>query len=480
MLALILAAAATQCAPSAFLTVQSGTLAAVSWSEPSGDEVRLHAVINQSLVLDATAQLRPDGTAVRLIGSSGTFGETPARRERPVNVPVIPWQHMIPHSLEFAVRRAIALGGGATTYIHGASPFSDSIANLTVHRTGPTDWVVVERGKRYEVASDANGCVLSASMPAYGVVFERRAKFSREIYPAWPLYGTPPDNPYRALQVRIPSLAGHVLAGTLTLPRKRKALFPAVVMITGLGEHERNGGSAPWIPFRDLSDALTRAGIAVLRVDDRGVGASTGDRKSSTTSDEADDVTTEVRWLRAQPGIDPSRIALVGHSEGGTIAPMVASRDRSIAAIVCLSGSGVSSRDLARYQTENLVARDPAVPPEKRSAQVEKLLAEELTPRERSFMAIDPISYAVQVRCPAFIGQGGADIYVPPRSAAKLAAAMRAGGVGDVTVRLVPHLGHTLLPDPDGIVQSVFLPAFHVAPEILDPVVRFLTERLRP
>lgn len=477
MLALL--AAVAQCAPSALVTLQSGLVAAVSWSEPAGDDVRLHAVINQSLVLDATAQLRPDGTVAQMVGQSGPAGAAPARKERTFDAPTILWQHMIPHSLELAVRHALAMGG-ATARVRGASPFSDSITDLEVQKLGPSDWVVADRGKRYQVVSDAEGCLLSASLPAYGVVFERRSSLPRDLYPAWPPYGAPPDGAYRAIEVRIPAPAGHILAGTLTLPRKHKARVPGAVMITGLGEHERNDGGPPWIPFRDLSDALTRAGIAVLRVDDRGVGASTGDRKSSTTYDEADDVATEVRWLRARPGIDAARIALVGHSEGGLIAPMVAAKDKAIAAIVCLSGPGVPAQELARYQTENIVARDPSVPPEKRAAEVEKQLAEPLTPRERSFMEIDPLAWASQVRCPAFIAQGGADIFVPPRSAAKLAAAMRQDGAADVTVRLVPHLGHNLIPDPDGFVQTVFLPAFHVAPEVIDPLVRFLTERLRP
>src|SRR5262249_28093080 len=157
--------------------------------------------------------------------------------------------------------------------------------------------------------------------------------------------------------VRIPSPLGHVLAGTLTIPSGRHDV-PAAVLITGLTPNNRNNGDPPWMPLRDLADALSRQGIAVLRVDDRGVGESTGDPTASTTFDEADDVTTEVAWLRARPGIDRRRIALVGYSEGGLIAPMVAARDSGIAAIVTLAGPGVPGLELARYQVEAAVVRD--------------------------------------------------------------------------------------------------------------------------
>src|ERR1700728_5276709 len=105
------------------------------------------------------------------------------------------------------------------------------------------------------------------------------------------------------------------------------------------------------MPLHDLAEALTRAGIAVLRVDDRGIGKSTGDHAPSTTYDEADDVQTEVAWLRAQPGIDPKRVALVGYSEGSLIDLMVASKGPSIAAIVSQDGTGVPGAPPAPART---------------------------------------------------------------------------------------------------------------------------------
>lgn len=178
------------------------------------------------------------------------------------------------------------------------------------------------------------------------------------------------------------------MAGTLTTPLHGK-LVPASVLITGLGPAERNGGSPPWMPLYDLADALTRAGIAVLRVDDRGIGKSTGDHAPSTTYEEADDVQTEVAWLGAQPGIDPKRVALVGYSEGSLIDLMVASKGPSIAAIVSHDLTGVPGAQLAREQTEQAaVLHDPSIPAADREKEVEKELAEPLTPRERVFLTV--------------------------------------------------------------------------------------------
>jgi dipeptidyl aminopeptidase/acylaminoacyl peptidase len=310
--------------------------------------------------------------------------------------------------------------------------------------------------------------MLAATLAEYGVTIERRAGFDAAQYPVWPAYGAPPDHPYRAVDVAIPAPQGHVLAGTLTTP-PGPGPFPAAVLITGLSPHERNNGMPPWMPFRDISDALTRAGIAVLRVDDRGVGKSTGDHAPSTTFDEADDVRTEVAWLRARNDIDGKRIALVGYSEGGLIAPMVAAKDRSIAAIITLAGPGTSGAQLARYQIEQAVIHDPDIREADREKEIQKQLAEEMTPRERVVLTIDPMEFAREVRCPALIIQGGSDAHVPVRSAERIGMAMRSNGNADVTVRIFPGVSHTLLPDPNGVSAGwVFLPAFGTWPPLLD------------
>jgi dipeptidyl aminopeptidase/acylaminoacyl peptidase len=431
-------------------------------------------------VADATIELRPDETAASVsvvLARAGSAPEPPKRRS--LGDGAIYWSDMIASSIEQAVLRARILGA-ASARVTATSLYSDTRGEVEVERLDGTDWVVSYHGKRWEVVSDEHGCVLAASLPTHGVTVERRTGFGPQRYPLWPPYVAPPDAAYRAAEVSIRAPQGHVLAGTLTRP-PRAGRVPAAVLITGLGPTERNGGVPPWMPLRDLADALSRAGIAVLRVDDRGIGKSTGDRGPSTTFDEADDVRTEVAWLRAQPGIDGRRIVLVGYSEGGLIAPMVAARDPAIAAIVTLAGPGVSGPEVARYQTEAAVARDPAIAPAAREREIAKRLAEELTPRERSYLGIDPLEHARRVRCPALILHGGMDLHVPPRSAERLAAAMRLSGNLDVTVRLFPNLSHSLLPDPGGLDSGwVLLPAFWTAPELLDTLTRWAIAHLRP
>lgn len=134
--------------------------------------------------------------------------------------------------------------------------------------------------------------------------------------------------------------AGVRLAGTLTLP-PGKGPFPAVVLIAGSGPHGRDELIFGHRPFLVLADYLTRHGIAVLRYDKRGIGESTGDYATATSLDFAADADAAVHWLAAQPGIDPRQTGLIGHSEGGLIAPMVAAGDPSVAFVVLMAGPGV-------------------------------------------------------------------------------------------------------------------------------------------
>jgi hypothetical protein len=282
------------------------------------------------------------------------------------------------------------------------------------------------------------------------------------------------------VSIRAPQ--GHVLAGTFTVPATAGRL-PAAVLITGLSPHERNNGDAPWMTFRDVADALGRAGIAVLRVDDRGVGKSSGDKATFTSFDKVEDVRTEVAWLRAQTSVDPKRIMLVGYSEGGLIAPMVAAADPSVAAVVTLAGPGVSGMEVARYQVQQPILKDPKLSDADKEKAFAKQLDEalkDLSPHETSFLSIDPIAYDRRVHCPALIIQGATDTTVPLRSAERIASAMRAGGNTDVTVRIIPGVSHSLLPDPVGLSSGwAALPAFLTSPELLGELARWSVVRLR-
>jgi pimeloyl-ACP methyl ester carboxylesterase len=147
--------------------------------------------------------------------------------------------------------------------------------------------------------------------------------------------------------------ANITLAGTLTYP-KSGSKFPAVVLITGSGKQDRNEEIFGHRPFLVIADYLTKLGIAVLRVDDRGAGKSTGNFSTSTTADFATDVEAEVNYLKTRKEINAQKIGLLGHSEGGIIAPMVANADKDIAFLVLLAAPGLSGDKILIKQTEDL------------------------------------------------------------------------------------------------------------------------------
>ncbi len=137
-----------------------------------------------------------------------------------------------------------------------------------------------------------------------------------------------PPLPYRQIEVRVPHPAGHVLAGTLSMPASQKLArdgkVPAVLLVTGSGAQNRDEELLGHRPFAVIADALLREGVAVLRCDDRGIGASTGSFNGSTTLDFASDADAASSWLKKQAGIDGTRVGIIGHSEGAMIAPIVA------------------------------------------------------------------------------------------------------------------------------------------------------------
>ena len=139
------------------------------------------------------------------------------------------------------------------------------------------------------------------------------------------------------------------IAGTLTLP-KGKGPFPAVLLIAGSGPSDRNESALGHKPFLVLADHLTRQGIAVLRADKRGVGKTTGTFGSSGVAEFASDALAGVEYLKSRPEVDAKKIGLLGHSEGGGVAPLVAAQSRDVSYIVLLAAPGMSAYDILVLQ----------------------------------------------------------------------------------------------------------------------------------
>jgi pimeloyl-ACP methyl ester carboxylesterase len=314
------------------------------------------------------------------------------------------------------------------------------------------------------------------------------------------------------------------LAGTLTLP-PGEGPFPAVVLITGSGAQNRDEELLGHRPFLVLADHLTRAGIAVLRVDDRGVGGSTGSVPQSTSADFAGDVLAGVRFLKGHPRIAPGRIGLLGHSEGGLIAPLAASRSADVAFIILLAGPGVPGAEILPAQVE-AIDRASGMPEERirkqvdltradlrlmraekdptaLRAQLKKLFAEHsdaLDPKEiqaggtdalveqqvkafsspwfRYFLDYDPRPVLRLVRVPVLALNGELDRQVPvEQNLPAIEQALREGKNPDVTVRRMPGLNHLFQTARTGSPAEYSTIDETLSPALLDTVTHWILER---
>lgn len=306
---------------------------------------------------------------------------------------------------------------------------------------------------------------------------------------AAPDYTAPADAPYAAQTVRFPvgasqGLAEVVLAGTLTLPRDAAVPVPAVVLISGSGAQDRDS-YAPvadgWRPFRQLADTLGRRGIAVLRFDDRGVGASSGDQGRSTERTGADDVMAALRYLRTLPSIDSRRLAILGHSEGARVAMLVASQEHDLAGIVLLSGAA-DPRAVILAQAVWQVDHDPRMRMARDSLRrrVTRQLDSLAQTSEREVYRWNATALARNIRAPIAIFHGGTDRQVPAEQADSLAAVFMRSGHRAVSVRVFPERNHLFLRDPDGdFLQYGRLTNGRVDGEVLGAITDWLAARLR-
>lgn len=306
-----------------------------------------------------------------------------------------------------------------------------------------------------------------------------------------PDYRAPAGAPYTAEDVTIPTARGYTLAGTFTRPLAAGARVPVVVTISGSGQQERDerlAGVGAYALFREIADTLGRRGVAVLRYDDRGTGASGGGETlpAATSAGFAADVRSVVAYLRARPDVDPDRILLVGHSEGGLIAPMVAAADSGIRGVALLAGPAYAGRRILLYQNDQAIAAAPGLTAAQRDsvratvpAQLDSLATTNAW--IRYFMAYDPLPTARQLRQPVLILQGDTDRQVTAEQADTLAAALGAAGNREVTVRRFPDTNHLFLADPSGDPRRyAALPSHRIRREVLGALADWAVRVARP
>jgi alpha-beta hydrolase superfamily lysophospholipase len=320
------------------------------------------------------------------------------------------------------------------------------------------DSVVVGLGAaEFRVRLGPGGELVSGGVPGQGVAFHRVDSLpDRLLGAAAQDYSPPAGAPYTAETVRVPTRGGFELVGTLTRPR-RPGRLPCVVTITGSAAQERDE-ALPMVrgyrPFRQIADTLARRGIAVLRLDDRGTGASGGRFAGSTSEDFANDIEDALRWLRQVNDIDSTRLALLGHSEGGMIAPMVAARGVRLRGIVLLAGTSWTGRRVMEYQNRVSARKEYAGAALDSVVHASMRAVDSLAAADAwigFFARHDPLAVARKlVSPPALVLQGATDRQVAAEQATELANAFKAAGNRDVTLRVLPATNHLFLPDPSG------------------------------
>ncbi len=321
-----------------------------------------------------------------------------------------------------------------------------------------------------------------------------------------------PPFPYRSEDVAIVNAAGKaVLAGTVTIP-EGKGPFPAVVLISGSGLQNRDEELMGHKPFLVLADYLTRHGIAVLRYDDRGFGKSTGDAAAATSEDFAGDALAAWQVLRARPEIDPRRVGLLGHSEGGLIAPLLASRTPGVAFVVMLAGPGVTGEAVMLAQgvailkangapdsaiatntslqrqvfailreesdQARIVERLSAIPvpgPKEASA---ALVKQSSSPWLRFFVRYDPAPALAKLTCPVLALGGELDLQVlADQNLPAIEAALKRGGNKDYTVLRLPGLNHLFQTCKTGTPAEYAKIEETMSPVALDMIATWIRKR---
>ena len=327
--------------------------------------------------------------------------------------------------------------------------------------------------------------------------------------------------PYKEEEVLIknPDSQGITLAGTLTLPRK-KGTFPAVILVSGSGQQDRNSEIFGHKPFLVISDYLTRHGIAVLRYDDRGTASSTGIHDTCSTYDFSTDAESAFKYLQGRKEINQKQIGFIGHSEGGMIAPMVAARNKEVAYIILLAAPGVKGDSLLFLQAKLMTSgmndkeREKALNNRRRQdsiilhttdfSQMKQNLTdffEEICDKQASasttseekekfvkqsvrittskyyqyFVKYDPAPALSQVQCPILALNGENDIQVPAdENLNAIQNILFHSGNSNLTIKKLPKLNHLFQTSQTGSISEYAQIEETFSPKVLKIMVKWL------
>ena len=338
-----------------------------------------------------------------------------------------------------------------------------------------------------------------------------------------------PPFPYRAEDVSYVNPRGkNRIAGTLTIP-EGKGPFPGVLLLTGSGAQDRDAGAFGHRPFLVLADYLTRRGVAVLRVDDRGVGGSEGSHARSTLLDLSDDAVSGIAYLRARTEVDQARIGVLGHDQGGLVGSIAAIRmPEAVTFLVLLASIGMPGDELLQLQSAlrakqqgagvtqierqdeiqariysalkqpgdsaavaerirpivaelmQLIPEDQANAMGGREVAIDRQIQALLSPSFRSMLVHDPRAVLKQVKCPVLALNGERDIQVPAKeNLGGIETALRTGGNKDATVRAMPGLNHLFQTCDTGSIAEYASIEETVAPAALETIADWVAAKTK-
>ncbi|WP_153848177.1 alpha/beta hydrolase family protein [Sphingobacterium paramultivorum] len=321
-----------------------------------------------------------------------------------------------------------------------------------------------------------------------------------------------PPYSYTEEEVEFKNSAGNaLLTGSLTYP-KSGGPFPAVVLINGSGQQNRDSEVFGHRPFKVLADHLTKNGFAVLRYDDRGVGGSKGEVNLATTIDFASDANAAVDFLSKKAVVDVDKIGMIGHSEGALIAEIVASENGKVKYIALLSGPVIKGDSLLILQSYalgkvgglsekaldvnkannrklyNILLEDE--PPKVLAESLEKELIQQnngnpltpdmkiklspmMSPWFRTFLRIDPAYYLKQVKVPIFASFGGKDVQVPANENIYCLQHLHLNTT-DVTIKDYPNLNHLFQNAQTGKIEEYFENSESFNEQLMDDLTKWL------
>jgi pimeloyl-ACP methyl ester carboxylesterase len=414
-------------------------------------------------------------------GTAATSEITSAGQSKPKRdtiatdaVLVFPSTFFGPYEALAARLKTAPAGSEIALYFEALQPVTATVGESTAEQIQTTGRLINARRTRVSIAlpagnlatdvwTDDSGRMIRFSVPLQSLEVVREdiaAVSSRSV-----VISRPNDQ-----QVNIPS-NGFSLAGTVSKPARAAAeRLPAVVLVGGSGPTDRDGLVVGIPILGQIAGALADAGYMVIRYDKRGIGQSGGRAESASLADYAEDVRAAIKLLADRKDVDPKRIAVVGHSEGGLVALMAAAREKKIAAVGLIATPGMSGADVVLAQQKRLLDRTKMTAEEKQAKVDEQKKIHEAVisgkgldvlpanvrrsvdnPEFQGILMSDPAKLVPQVRQPLLIVQGALDTQVEPQNADLLdALARKRKNATPVEVVKVPGINHLLVPATTG------------------------------